>query len=315
MGVYKDQISIKGKQVDVNAVKIEDKAFVVKGSLLKIATLKAEDEADIDNPSAIVAELAKSGLGADILSFRQRIPDCEPKFKDYEMEWDNFAVIPISSYEHWWDKQIRFKARNKFRKAEKSGITIQQVPFSDDLMRELMEVYNENPIRQGRPFWHYGKDFETVKRENSTYLDSCYFIAAYNGPELIGMVKFVNYGNYASIMQIISKIKDRDKAPNNGLIAKCVEVCANAGIPYFIYANYIYGKKGADNITEFKESAGFEKFDVPRYYVPLTLKGKIALKYKLHHGLKQLLPEKAVLLLLDYRNRWNKFKSGLKKAE
>jgi hypothetical protein len=313
MGVYKDQISVKGKQVEVNAIKIEDKVFVVKGAFLKIAALKAEDEVDIENPSAIVAELAKCGLGADILTFRQRIPDSEPKFQDYYMEWDNFAVIPISSYEHWWDKQIRFKARNKFRKAEKSGITIQQVPFSDELVRGLMDIYNETPIRQGRPFWHYGKDFDTVKNENATYPDSSYFIAAHHNTELIGLVKFVNYGKYASIMQIISKIKDRDKAPNNGLIAKAVEICANEGIPHFVYANFIYGKKGADNITEFKESAGFEKVDVPRYYIPLSLKGKLAMKYKLHHGFKQLLPEKAVLLLLDYRNRWNKFKLAFKK--
>ena len=32
---------------------------------------------------------------------------------------------------------------------------------------------------QGRKFWHYGKDLNTVKRENGTYLDRCEILGAY----------------------------------------------------------------------------------------------------------------------------------------
>lgn len=308
MSTFTDQISIKGRQVNVKAINADGNIIVIKGSYFKTATLKADDEVDIENPSVIVDELLKCKAGADIFSFRQRIPNTEIKFPSYQMEWENFAVLPISSYENWWDKQIRFKARNKFRKAGKAGMTIKAIPFSDDLIRGLMEIYNETPIRQGRPFWHYGKDFETVKNENSTYLDRSYFIAAYYNSELIGLIKFVNYGSYASIMQIISKIKYKNMAVNNGLIAKAVEVCANEGIPYFIYANYIYGNKGADSVTEFKESAGFDKIEVPRYFIPLTLKGKIILKLKLHKGLSNLLPKKIIQPLIEIRNKWNKHK-------
>ena len=34
----------------------------------------------------------------------------------------------------------------------------------------MTAIFNEAAIRQGRPFWHYGKDFETVKRQFSRYL-------------------------------------------------------------------------------------------------------------------------------------------------
>jgi hypothetical protein len=185
---------------------------------------------------------------------------------------------------------------------------IKVAPFSDELMRGLLEIYNETPVRQNRPFWHYGKDFQTVKNENSSYLDQSYFIAAYYDSELIGLIKLVKFGQYASIMQIISKIKHRDKATNNGLLEKAVEICANEGIPFLVYANFIYGKKGEDKLTDFKESIGFEKMEVPRYYIPVSLKGKLVLKLNLHHGFVHILPEKVFKFLLEVRSRWNKIK-------
>lgn len=308
MDIFIDQISIKGKQVNVKAIKVKGNTIVIKGSFLKTATLKVEDDADIDNPSVIVDELTKNKVWADILIFRQRVPDTEPKFKGYYMEWDNFAVLRISTFQNWWDKQIRCKARNMFRKATRSGMIIKVAPYSDELMQGLMEIYNETPVRQNRPFWHYGKDFQTVKNENSTYLDQSYFIAAYYNSELIGLIKLVKYGQYASIMQIISKIKHRDKATNNGLLEKAVEICANEGIPFLVYANFIYGKKGEDKLTDFKESIGFEKMEVPRYYIPMSLKGKLVLKLNLHHGFVHILPEKVFQFLLEVRSHWNKIK-------
>jgi len=47
---------------------------------------------------------------------------------------------------------------------------------------------------------------------------------------------------------------------------------------------------GSDSLGRFKRSNGFVKRLVPRYYVPLTLKGKIVLLLHLHHGVKGLIP-------------------------
>ena len=73
--------------------------------------------------------------------------------------------------------------------------------------RGITKIYNESPMRQGKPFWHYGKDFETVRRENATFLNRSYFIGAYFENELIGFIKLVYEKNFASMMQIISMME------------------------------------------------------------------------------------------------------------
>jgi hypothetical protein len=100
-------------------------------------------------------------------------------------------------------------------------------------------------------------------------------------------------------MQIISKIKDRDKAPTNALVAKAVEICEQKKIPYLVYASWSEGTLG-----EFKQHNGFEKIDLPRYYIPLTIRGKIALKLSLHKGYKVILPKKMLNFLISLRKWW-----------
>ena len=96
-----------------------------------------------------------------------------------------------------------------------------------------MDIYNETPVRQGKKFWHYNKDFETVKMENGTFADRSIFIGAYFEDTLIGFVKIVLTEGCASTLQVISKIEHRDKKPTNALLAKTVEICASIGVPTF----------------------------------------------------------------------------------
>lgn len=305
---YTEQISIKGKRMRVEAFSIGDKEIVVTGKIIKMARIKGELDQDVEDPNTLVEGLKGGGVKADIFTFCQRLPEVRPKFDCYHLVWDNVAALPVTSFQHWWKEQIGFRVRNKVRKAEKLGVTFQVVKFDDNLIRGIMEIYNESPIRQGKPFWHYGKDFETVKRDNGTFLDRSDFIGAYHSGELIGFIKLVNYGRFADLMQIVSKLSHRDKAPTNGLIAKAVEVCAEKGVPYLTYAKFVYGKKGSDTLTDFKSSNGFQKIDLPRYYIPLTAKGAIALRLNLHQGSVNFLPEKLVVGLIGVRNRWYKRK-------
>jgi len=50
-------------------------------------------------------------------------------------------------------------------------------------------------------------------------------------------------------------------------------------------------KKEHSPVTEFKRRNGFERLDYPRYYVPLTLWGRLALRSGFHRELLQILPE------------------------
>ena len=51
------------------------------------------------------------------------------------------------------------------------------------------------PFRQGRRFPHYGKDIETVHREEATHLDTASSSERFSRTELIGFIKLVD-GRY-----------------------------------------------------------------------------------------------------------------------
>src|ERR1700734_1924889 len=149
----------------------------IEGQIIRIARLDAEKYHFLGDPEPFLGSLRESGVGADLFTFMQRLPETTPKYK-YPMELDNFAAIPITTFENWWTKQIGFKARNKAKQAEKNGVVLREVPFSDALVAGIHEIYNETPIRQKRRYGHYGKNLETVYREEATFLDSSIFIGA-----------------------------------------------------------------------------------------------------------------------------------------
>jgi len=215
------------------------------------------------------------------------------------MELDSIAALPIKSYSLWWEKQIDRKARNKIRKAQKNGVVVKPATFDDRFVRGITSIFNETPIRQGRHYLHYGKDFETVKRQFSRFLFREELFGAYLGEELVGFIMLAYADNYAYLGQIISKIAHRDLAPNNLLLAKAVERCAEKGVPYLVYALWL-----EDSLGDFKRGNGFQKFDLPRYYVPLTSKGKLALKLGLHRGWKEAVPKPLRRPLKKLRSRW-----------
>jgi len=222
------------------------------------------------------------------------------------MEWDNFAAIRVSTFDRWWNQQIGFKARNKAKQAQKKGVVICEVPFDRNLVKGIWEIYNECPLRQGKPFSHYGKDIDTVFNDEASFLDSSVFIGAFLGETLIGFIKMVydETGTQAGLMNICSLIRERDKAPTNALVAQAVRSCADRGISYLVYSNFAYGNKQRSTLSDFKERNGFERIDVPRYYVPLTAIGKVALRFGLQHRLTSRLPEPVMSKLRELRDVW-----------
>lgn len=282
------------------------KEIKVSGRFLRVARLDADKYQFLeDDPEQVLEGLRNSGTRVDLFTFMQRLPDTTPKYK-YPMEWDNFAAIPVTTFENWWTKQLGFKARNKAKQAGKKGVVTREVPFNDELVRGIWEIYNECPIRQGRRFQHYGKDLQTVYREEATYLESSVFIGAFLGEKLIGFVKLVSdeTRTQAGLMNIVSLIQQRDKAPTNALVAEAVRICASRGIPYLVYSNFAYGKKQSDSLSDFKERNAFQRMNVPRYYVPLTRLGSVAFRLGLHHRMTDYFPEKFAAKLREMRNAW-----------
>lgn len=277
----------------------------ISRGMVRVARLDADMYQFLSDPEPLIAELRVRKLSIDLFTFTQTITNTTPKYR-YPMEWENLAVLPVSTFQDWWDKQIGFKARNKAKQAEKKGVVLREVPFSDELVRGIAQIYNETPVRQGRAYPHFGKDFATVYREEATYLDSSAFIGAYLGEELIGFIKMVwdEERIQAGLMNIVSKIQHRDKAPTNALVAYAVRSCAARGIPNIVYSHFAYGKRERDNLTEFKERNGFKRVDLPRYYVPMSAWGKAALRLGLHHRMLDRLPEPVGERLREIRSRW-----------
>ena len=279
-------------------MQIDGKELALSHKGCRFCRLQDEYYEFVQNPADFIREL-KVAAKADLFTFLQEVPDREPKFP-FHLEWDSAAVLSLSSYEHWWKKQINDKTRNMVRKSQKTGVEIRQVEFSDEFVRGIEVIYNESPIRQGRPFKHHGKDFETIRREHATFLDRSQFFGAYHGSQLIGFVKLVHGRRISNLMNIISMISHRDKAPTNGLLAKAVEVCTSTGVPYLQY-----GTGNSRSIGDFKKHHAFEEFLVPRYYVPLTWKGSLVLKSGFHRRLEDRIPEKWRNGLLALRAKWN----------
>jgi hypothetical protein len=298
-------------------MKVCSQEIKVQGSLIRIARLEADGYHFLDNPEILLNGLRQCGARIDLFTFLQRLPETSPKYA-YPMEWVNVAAVPVSTFDQWWTRQITPEARNRARQAEKKGVVIREVPFDDTLVKGIWELYNESPVRQGRPFRHYGKDLSTVYREEATFLDTSFFIGAFLGDKLIGFVKLTadQTRTQANLMNILSTIEHRDKATTNALIARSVRFCAERGISYLVYQSFTYGSKQWDGIMKFKQVNGFQRIDLPRYYVPLTYFGRAAFHLGWHHRFVDRLPESFVGRFRRLRNDWynRKFQSKKESA-
>jgi hypothetical protein len=295
------EIIYRGKSGKAKFYEINQQEFVATGYFIRTLQLKEDWLEDIKNPDVIIEALARSNQGIDIFSFRQRVPDSKPRYS-YYFEWINNAAIHVISYEDWFRGALSQNSRNKIRKSLRKGLEIKECEFTDEFIRDVLEIYNEMPIRQGKRYVHYGIDFDKLKKAHSTFLDRALFLGAYYRKELIGFLKIVSAGQFMRTMGILAKTKHRDKAPLNALIAKAVEICAQKGIQYFVYGQFDYGKVGSQSIKDFKRYQGFEGILLPKYYVPITPKGNFVLKMKLHHGIIGLVPKYLIQSMLKIRN-------------
>lgn len=286
----------------MNARKFE---IIISGSVLKIASLEDEWDKDLEDPETILEQVRNDkNNGTDIFTFWQRLPHVSPKYR-YYLEWDNIAALEYMSYGYWFDKILDAKSRNMVRKAEKRGIVTSLADYDDTFVQGIVEIYNESPIRQGRRFKHFGKTYDEAKKANATHIERSDFIGAYYDSELVGFIKLVYGDRTARTEQIISKLKYRDKAPTNALIARAIQVCELRRVPYLVYGRWPRG-----TLAEFKRSNGFMQYDIPRYYVPLTAWGMIALRLRLHRGIKQLIPGAIKGRLIGLRTKLNVVKKN-----
>ena len=143
--IYQETIRVKGVPIQCDAVRVDQQTFIISGRFTKTASLRKDKEEwveDVDDPKKVIRALRASPVKIDLLRFCQRIPETEPKFGYYK-EWRYVAAIPVTTYKTWFEKQISPKARNKIRKTQKYGVAIQESKLDDELVRGIMQIFNQ----------------------------------------------------------------------------------------------------------------------------------------------------------------------------
>ena len=277
----------------------------IQGNLVRIAYIDGDKYNFPEDPEVFLTALRVCGERVDLFTFMQRLPETTPKYS-YPMEWDNLAVLDVTTFEHWWNNQIRSYPRNRARQAEKRGVVLREVAIGEELFTGICGIYNETPIRQGKAFPHYGMTIEEARKYASTFPERSIYVGAFLDGRMIGFIKLVMDENrsQACLVHILSMVEHKDKAPTNALIAQAVRVCAEQGIKHLVYEKFAYGKKGVDSLSHFKEVNGFRRVDLPRYYVPVTARGQIAFRLGLHHRIVDYMPEFISAKLRNFRRLW-----------
>jgi hypothetical protein len=306
MSTQRFEFPISGAAPSIPA---SNRQLVITGRWLKTASVVEESLLEgetFPDPERFVKTFRQSGVKADIVTFAEKLPNTQPRYP-YYWEWSNLATIPITAYATWLKNQVEHDVRSAIKKAARLGVVVKTAEFDDAFLRGVKAIYDESPVRQGTRFWHYQKDLKTIKNETSSYLDRSTFLGAYLENQLIGFLQLVFLGNVeAVVFHVIALKKFARLKPSNALIAKAVELCEQRGIAYMTYARYVY-RDPQSSLTEFKRRNGFQKFLLPRYYVPLTPKGKMAIKLRLHRPLADWIPSPVLALVRNLRElylRW-----------
>jgi hypothetical protein len=280
-----------------------------KKTFVNLAYNSTEYVSDIVLTEAFLDKLADRG--GDIFTFLDRRWCCQIQNppSTWIKEEDNVGLLEIKDYESWW-QAVGKKTRNMVRKAEKEGVTVAVTESTDKFIEGVWKIYNETPIRQERAFPQFGQTLQSVAWNIHEFEKTSTYIGAYLGEELVGFLQLLHGDNIAVVSQILSMQKHWDKSLNNALLARTVEVCALKGEKYLMY-----GRIGNHpSLDRFKESNGFKKCGINRYYIPLTGKGKLAVKLGLHRELKDALPLSMKNLVIPAFNWFSRTKIKLKTA-
>jgi len=271
------------------------------GSFPRIGFIDGEFFTFPANPLSLLERVQHYPI--DVFTFLQHPAMTGVSYK-YLCDPENLAMVQLSTFDHWWRKQAQYSVRKQVNKAERAGVQLQEEPLTEELLKAVHEIYNEVPIRQGRRFPHYGKGIERVREMTATFPYRSIFLTARWNQQIIGFIKLVTQGDYATILHILSLVAHRDKSPTNALLASAVRTCCDRHISLLSYGRFNYGKKRHDGLQEFKITHGFECVTIPRFYVPLTLRGRLALRLGLHHPLRERIPGSIARAFLNVRSKW-----------
>jgi hypothetical protein len=290
-GVVQTTIRVRGEDVEVPSVPIGRCRVIVTGRWLRTARLFDEElveRAHAPSPSAAVDAMRDARLRADVFTFAAPFGSSSHVYP-YPVVEDNLAVLSTKSYDHWWTG-LPQESRRNVRLAAKRGVVARPAEFDEQLVAGIKRVYDETPVRQGRRFWHFDRDIGRVRMMNATYLPRSQFIGAYVGRELVGFIKYVRVDEVAVVIQILAMELHREKRAVYALLRQAVELCQSQGLEFMTHGKFSYGVDRDSTLSEFKRRTGFAEHRFPRYFVPLTTLGNLAVRTGMHLGWRKALP-------------------------
>lgn len=303
------EVRTKGRWVTTPGIKVNGDTLIATGKRIKIAKIRGEEmrEKDIEDPELYLSALRSQDgrfLKADIFTFTQKLPATQPKYS-YPMDWESVAAIPIRSFKEWWEG-LPQESRKNVRRSQKRGATISVKDLDAKVVEGISNVNNDSPMRQGVKNAYYGLTPEETWKRYGEFTGRCDFICAYSNEEMIGFLHLVYRENVAAILNLSVKPSEFDKRPANALVAKAVQVCEGRGLSHITYGLYNYGNKRDSSLREFKIRNGFREILLPRYFVPITMWGRLCMKANLHLGLIGILPASVISSGLRARALWYK---------
>lgn len=236
--------------------------------------------------------------GADVFMFVER--DWCFNYADLPSECvavkDNVALLSVETYAEWLADIKRRTHHNPLQRALNKGVEVRAVNPDLNFALGIYQIYNETPVRQNRSFNGYGASLDAVSKEILTSHDL--FVGAYYENALVGFIQLVKGDDTLLISQILSLAKYANKSINKALIAKAVELCSSLNRGWIVYARM----GNHPSLDRFKTENGFKRYNIKRYYIPLTWKGKLAILLGLHRSVKDLLPERFKMFVLPVFN-------------
>lgn len=237
----------------------------------------------------------------DIFTFIQRTFLGTVNKYSFHSESEQIGLLVIESYDRWL-RSTKYNARRCVKKASRMGVETRLAEIDDEFVNGAAKIYNETPFRQGRRYSGYGLSLNDVRKKFER--TRAKVLGAYFKNELIGIL-CIHFGDrVAAYSSFVSLTAHRDKCPNNALVAESVRMCCTMGYRFLTYGNMGY----LPNLDFFKNSHGFRIFNIPRYYIPLSTKGRLSIRLGLHKPLEHSVPrnlQRALIPLYNLASRGN----------
>jgi hypothetical protein len=259
---------------------------------------------DIEPAKELLHTLRNEGV--DLFTFIERsfLGASASKKLEHFSSPETIGLLCIKTFDEWFKSATDNTTRRHIRKAQRMGLKVSVVDINETFLRGAFRIYNETSIRQGRKYSGYGLSMAELRRKFSL-MDDSEVLGAYFDNELIGLI-WVGYGDrVAAVNSFLSLISCRDKYyPNNALLAETVKRCCQKGYNFLTYWNMGYNP----GLDLFKKMNGFKRFFVPRYYVPLSTKGLLAIKLKLYQPIEHSFSPTVTRALVPIYNKVDMFR-------